>query len=93
MQFEVLLSNHDVPDSDNLAHIQMVVIQLGDEDGCHRLIQCRPIHVDGGPHREDEAGDPLVDAIVLLGTSEGDRQGGRAEGQESSWLGMVFIYK
>ncbi len=71
-------SDYSVPDGNNLAHIQMVVIQLGDEDGSYRLIECCAVHVNGGTDWEDEAGDPLVNAIVLLGTSEGDRQSCRA---------------
>lgn len=68
----MLLSNYDVPDSNNLAHIQSIIIQLGDEDGGHRLIKCCAVHVNGGTHWEYEACDPLVDAIVLFGTSESD---------------------
>lgn len=66
------LSNWTVPDGNNLAHIQGVVIQLCDEDGGYGLIERCAIHVNGGTHWEDEAGDSLVDAIVLLGASEGD---------------------
>ncbi len=80
------LNNYDVPDSNNLAHIQGVVIQLRDEDGSHCLIKRCAIHVNGGTHWEDKAGDPFVDAIVLLCTSEGDRQGGGAGRQDSGWL-------
>lgn len=79
------LSKADLPDSNNLARIQSIVIQLSDEDGSHRLVECCAIHVNGGTHWEDEAGDPLVDAIVLLGASEGDGQGGRAGRQVSGW--------
>ena len=94
------LSNCDVPDGNNLAHIQGIVIQLGDEDGSHRLIQCCAIHVNGGTHGEDEAGDPLVDTIVLLGTSEGDGQRGGAARQARlyysdlmGWHTVVLIYR
>lgn len=80
------LSIYNLPDSNNLAHIQNIVIQLGDEDCRHCLIECCAVHVNGGSHWEDEASDPLVDAIVLLGTSEGDGQGGRAGRQDSDWL-------
>lgn len=74
----VHMSIYDVPDGNNLAHIQCIVIQLGYKDGCHCLIECCAIHVNSGAHWEDKAGDPLVYAVVLLGTSEGDRQGSRA---------------
>lgn len=67
-----------LPDSNNLAHVQGVVIHLGDEDGSDRLIECRSIHVDGGTHRENKSSNPLVNAIVLLSTSERDRQRGGA---------------
>lgn len=71
----------NTPDGNNLSHVQVVVIQLGDEDGGHGLIKSCTVHVDGGAHREHEAGDPLVDAIVLFSTSEGDWQGGGAGNQ------------
>lgn len=94
------LSNCDVPDGNNLANIQSIVIQLGYEDGSHRLIQRCAIHVNSGTHWEDEAGDPLVDTIVLLGTSEGDGQGGGAARQARlyysdlmGWHTVALIYR
>lgn len=79
------MSIYNVPDGNNLAHIQCIVIQLGYKDGRHCLIECCAIHVDSGAHWEDEAGDPLVYAVVLLSTSEGDGQGSRA-GKNISWI-------
>lgn len=94
------LSNCDVPDGNNLANIQSIVIQLGDEDGSHRLIQRCAIHVNSGTNWEDEAGDPLVNTIVLLGTSESDGQGGGAARQAGlyhsdlmGWHTVALIYR
>lgn len=85
------LSYWTVPDGNNLTHIQSVVIQLGDEDGSHRLIERCAVHVDGGTHREDEAGDSLVDTVVLLGTSEGDGQSGRAGTHPSDSVCFITV--
>lgn len=51
---------------------------MGDEDGCHGLVECGAVHVDGGPHRQHEADDASVDVVVLEEALEGDRQSGRA---------------
>lgn len=72
-----------LPDSNNLAHIERIVIQLSDEDGCHCLIERCAIHVDSGAHWENKAGDPFINVVVLLSASKGDRQRGRAESQYS----------
>ena len=72
-----------LPDGDYLTHIQSVVVQLGDEDGSHSLVEGRAVHVDGGPDGQDKARYPLVDAVVFFGTAEGDGQGGRARGMSS----------
>lgn len=53
---------------------------MGDEDGCHGLIERRTIHVDGGPDRQHEADDASVDMVVLKEALEGDRQSSRAAG-------------
>lgn len=68
-----------LPDSDNFSGVQGVVVHLGDEDGGYRLVECRAIHVNRGTHWENKSSNPLVDAIVPLGTSECDGQCGRAE--------------
>lgn len=65
-----------LPDGDDLAEVHLHVVDLGDEDGGQGLVQRRPVHVDGGPHRQHEARDALVDPVVLLQTLEGHREGG-----------------
>lgn len=76
------------PDGNNLAPVQRYPIHLGDEDGCYGLVKRRSVHVYGGPHREDEARHPLVDAQVLLQASERDRQstGAGETNQTSDWV-------
>lgn len=69
-----------LPDGDDLPKVQFVIVHLGDEDGCHGLIERRTIHVDGGPDRQHEADDASVDMVVLKEALEGDRQSSRAAG-------------
>lgn len=54
-----------LPDGDDLPKVQFIIVHLGDEDGCHGLIERRTIHVDGGPDRQHEADDASVDMVVL----------------------------
>lgn len=61
-----------LPDGDDLPAVQRDVIHLGDEDGCHRLVQRRAVHVDGGADGQHKAGHALVDLQVLLQAAEGD---------------------
>lgn len=68
-----------LPDGDQLAEVQLIVINLSDKDGRHGLVQCRAVHVDGGAHGEDEAGDLSVNMAVFQQTLHGDGQRGRAE--------------
>lgn len=65
---------------EDLASVEFVVVQLGDEDSGHTLEDGCPIHVDSRADGEDEAADSLVHAIVLLHTLHHGRQGCRAEG-------------
>lgn len=51
---------------------------MGDEDGCHGLIECGAVHVDGGPDGQHKADDASVDVVVLEEALESDRQSGRA---------------
>ena len=67
-------------DDDDLTQAGVHPNHLGDEDGGHRLVESRPVHVDGGPDGEDEPGDPGVDLVPLLETVDGDREGGGAAG-------------
>lgn len=82
------LSAHGVacpalPDGDDLAEVQLVVVDLGNEDGGHRLVERRAVHVDGGADGQDEADDAPVDVVVLEQALERDRQGGRAVGGDT----------
>lgn len=65
-----------LPDGDDLPKIHFHVVHLGNEEGCQRLIQSGSIHVDGGPHRQHETRDSLVNLVVLLQTFKGDGEGG-----------------
>lgn len=65
-----------VPYGDDLPKVQLVVVDLGDEDGGHGLVERRPVHVDGGAHGQHEARDPPVHVVVLQQALEGDRQSG-----------------
>ena len=64
-----------LPDSYNLASIQMHAIHLGNKDGSHCLVQCCTIHVDGGTNWQNKPCHTLVYAIVLLQTTECNWQG------------------
>ena len=68
-----------LPDGDQLSKVQLIVIDLSNKDGRHCLVQRRAVHVDGGAHREDEAGDLSVNVAVFQQTLHGDGQCGRAE--------------
>lgn len=66
------------PDGDDLAKVQFVIVHLSDEDGCHRLVESRAVHVDCGPDWQHKANDASVNVVVLQEALEGDRQSGRA---------------
>lgn len=69
------------PDGDDLSKVQLVIVDLGNKDGRHGLIERGAVHVDRGPDRQHEADDAPVDVVVLQEALEGDRQCGRtAEG-------------
>lgn len=63
------------PDGDNLPPVEVDGVHLRDEDGRHRLVERRAVHVDGGAHGQDESRHPLVDAQVVLQATERDGQG------------------
>ena len=66
----------NTPDGDNLAKVQLIVVDLGNEDGSHGLVECGAIHVDGGTHGQHEAGNAPVDVVVLQQALKGDGQCG-----------------
>lgn len=65
-----------LPDGDDLTKVHLHVVDLGDEDGCQRLIKSCSIHVDGGTDGKHEACDSLVNFVVLFQTFKGDRESG-----------------
>lgn len=65
-----------VPDGDDLAEVQLIVVDLGNEDGGHSLIECGAVHVDGGAHRQHKAGNAPVNVVVFQQALEGDGQRG-----------------
>ena len=71
-----------LPDSDDLAGIKVDSIHLGDKDGGNSFIEGGTIHIHRGSHRQHKAGDALVNTVVLLQTTERDRQGGSTGGTE-----------
>lgn len=64
------------PDGNDLAKVQLVVVDLGDEDGSHSLIERSAVHVDGGTHGQHKASNAPVDVVVLQQALEGDGQCG-----------------
>lgn len=76
--------NYLVPDGDDLTKVKLVVVDLGDKNGRHCLVERGPVHVDGCAHGQHEANDPPVDVVVLQQALEGDRQRGRTEKQEKN---------
>ena len=56
------------------AGVQGDVVHLGDEDRGDRDEEGGAVHVDRGPDREHELGDPGVDLVVLLHAAEGHRE-------------------
>lgn len=67
-----------LPYRDDLSKVKLVVVHLGDENGCHGLVERGAVHVDGGPDGQHKADDASVDVVVLEEALEGDRQSGRA---------------
>jgi len=65
-----------VPYSDNLPKVQLIVVYLRNKDGSHRLVERRPIHVDGGSHRQHKPRNPPVHVVILQQALESDRQCG-----------------
>lgn len=65
-----------LPNGDNLSNAQRVIIELGNEDGRHCLVQGSTVHVDRGPHGQHEASDALVHPVVFLHTLKCHRQRG-----------------
>lgn len=68
------------PDGDDLAKVQLVIIDLCDEYCCHSLIESGAIHIDGGAHGQHKTDDAAVNVVVLQEALEGYRQCGRAGG-------------
>lgn len=80
------------PDGYNLTSIKWYAVHLGDEDGCHSLVQSSSVHVNGGTNGEHETSDPFVDGQVLFQAAEGDGKGTSAEGcREGDKLGSLSL--
>lgn len=56
---------HHWPDGDNLAKVQLIMINLCYEDGRHGLIQGSAVHVDSSAHWQHKPYDAPVDVIIL----------------------------
>ena len=61
-----------LPDCNNLSAVQADVIHLGDKDGCHSLIQCGAVHVNGCTYGQHEASHTFINFQILLQAAEGD---------------------
>lgn len=66
-----------LPDGNDLTKVHLHVVDLSNKDGRQSLVECRPIHVNGGANRQNKSGDSLVNSVVLLQTLEGDGECGR----------------
>lgn len=53
------------PDGDDLAEVQLVIINLCNKYCCHSLIESSAIHIDGGAYREHKTDDTAVDVVVF----------------------------
>lgn len=53
------------PYGDDLAKVQLIIINLCDEYRSHSLIESGAIHIDGGAHREHKTNDAAVNVVVL----------------------------
>lgn len=73
-----------LPDCENLAKVQIHVIDLSNKDGRYSLVEGSAVHVDGSAHREDETCHSFIHVVVFLQTAECDRQGGRAGGEREA---------
>lgn len=67
-----------LPDGENLAKVQVQVINLSNENGSHSFVEGGAIHVDGGAHGKDETCHSFVHVVVFFETSKGDGKGSRA---------------
>ena len=79
LQAQMVYSMVHWPDGDDLAKVQLIIINLCNEYCCHSLIESGAIHIDGGAHGEHKANDAAVNVVVLQEALEGNRQCGRAE--------------
>ena len=61
-----------LPDCNNLSAVQADVIHLGDKDGCHSLIQCGAVHVNGCTDGQHEASHTFINFQILLQAAKGD---------------------
>lgn len=64
------------PDSDQLAKVQVILVDLSYEDGCHCFIQGCSIHVDSGSHWKHKSSNLPVNSTVLQETLHSDWQRG-----------------
>ncbi len=65
LEAQMVYSTVHWPDCDDLAKVQLVIINLCDEYCRHSLIESRAIHIDGGTHRKYKTDDAAVNVVVL----------------------------
>lgn len=65
LEAQMVYSTAHWPDGDDLAKVQLVIVNLCDEYCCHSLIKSGAIHIDRGTHREHKTDDAAVNVVVL----------------------------
>lgn len=70
--------NDDLPEGDYLGEVQMDVMELGNKDCCHHLINDRSVQVDVVCEGQHEANDPVADSHSLLTAPDSAGHGGSA---------------
>ena len=63
------------PYGDDLAEVHVLVVDLGDEERRHSLVQRCTVHVDSRPDRNDKRRHSSVHTVVVLQTAEGHWHG------------------
>lgn len=67
-QKDVVTIASNLQNSEDLPSIEVNIVQLSNEHGCHALKNSSSIHVHGCTDRKDKPADPVVDSIVFLDT-------------------------
>lgn len=66
-----------IPNGDQLAKVQLIIVDLGDKDGRHGLVKSCSVHVNGGAHRQHETRYLPIHIAVLQQALHSNGQSGR----------------